>query len=35
MHAVAKTVETPLIDVPYEQLCPGNAALQKLMEGFR
>ena len=35
MHAVAKTVETPLIDVPYEQLCPGSAALQKLMEGFR
>jgi len=35
MHAVAKTVQTPLIDVPYEQLCPGNAALQKLMEGFR
>ena len=35
MHAVAKTVETPLVDVPYEQLCPGNSALQKLMEGFR
>ncbi len=35
MHAVARTVETPLVDVPYEQLCPGNDALQKLMEGFR
>ena len=35
MHAVAKTVDTPLVDVPYEQLCPGNSALQKLMEGFR
>jgi 2-oxoglutarate ferredoxin oxidoreductase subunit beta len=35
MHAVSKTVETPLVDLPYEQLCPGNAALQKLMEGFR
>jgi 2-oxoglutarate ferredoxin oxidoreductase subunit beta len=35
MHTVSKTVETPLVDLPYEQLCPGNAALQKLMEGFR
>ena len=35
MHAVSKTVETPLVDLPYEQLCPGNDALQKLMEGFR
>jgi 2-oxoglutarate ferredoxin oxidoreductase subunit beta len=35
MHAVAKTIDTPLVDVPYEQLCPGNEALQKLMEGFR
>lgn len=35
MHAVAKTIETPLVDVPFEQLCPGNDALQKLMERFR
>jgi len=35
MHAVSKTVETPLVDLPYEQLCPGNDALQELMEGFR
>lgn len=35
MHAVSRTVETPLVDVPYEQLCPGNDALQKLMEKFR
>ena len=35
MHAVSKTVETPLVNLPYEQLCPGNDALQKLMEGFR
>ena len=35
MHAVAKTIETPLVEVPYEQLCPGNDALQKLMERFR
>jgi 2-oxoglutarate ferredoxin oxidoreductase subunit beta len=35
MHEVSKTVETPLVDLPYEQLCPGNDALQKLMERFR
>jgi len=35
MHAVARTVETPLVDLPYEQLCPGNSELQKLMERFR
>jgi len=35
MHAVWKTVETPLVDLKYEQLCPGNAALQALMEKYR
>jgi len=35
MHAVAKTVSTPLVDVPFEQLCPGNGPLQKLMDAFR
>ena len=35
MHAVANTVERPLIDVPYESLCPGSAALQTLMDEYR
>ncbi len=35
MHAVARTVEMPLVDLPYEQLCPGNAALQSLMQRYR
>ena len=35
MHAVSKTVQMPLIDLPYELLCPGNAALQTLMERYR
>ena len=35
MHAVAKTVATPLVDLPYSQLCPGNDALQKLMGKYR
>jgi 2-oxoglutarate/2-oxoacid ferredoxin oxidoreductase subunit beta len=35
MHAVAKTVATPLVDVPYAELCPGSAALDQLMEKYR
>jgi 2-oxoglutarate ferredoxin oxidoreductase subunit beta len=35
MHAIAGTVETPLVDLPYESLCPGSAALAELMEEYR
>jgi 2-oxoglutarate ferredoxin oxidoreductase subunit beta len=35
MHAVNKTVERPLVDLPYEELCPGSVALDELMEEFR
>ena len=35
MHAMAKTVEKPLSQLPYEALCPGNAALQQLQRGYR
>jgi 2-oxoglutarate ferredoxin oxidoreductase subunit beta len=35
MHGVNRTVSRALTDVPYEQLCPGNAALQKLMAEYR
>lgn len=35
MHAINRTVETPLVDLPYEQLCPGSAALDALMEELR
>jgi 2-oxoglutarate/2-oxoacid ferredoxin oxidoreductase subunit beta len=35
MHDGAKTVKTPLTRVPYEELCPGKAALEKLMQGYR
>jgi len=27
MHRLAETVDRPLVDVPYEDLCPGSAAL--------
>jgi 2-oxoglutarate ferredoxin oxidoreductase subunit beta len=35
MHDQIATVDGALIDVPYEQLCPGNAQLQKLQARFR
>ena len=35
MHAVSKTIERPLIELPYEELCPGRAALDELMEEYR
>jgi 2-oxoglutarate/2-oxoacid ferredoxin oxidoreductase subunit beta len=35
MHATNNTVEGPLTDVPYSELCPGGAALEALMEEFR
>src|SRR5690606_38704190 len=30
MHALARTVDRPLVDLPYEDLCPGSAALEEL-----
>jgi 2-oxoglutarate/2-oxoacid ferredoxin oxidoreductase subunit beta len=35
MHAVEGTVQQPLVDVPYDKLCPGAARLGELMEEFR
>jgi 2-oxoglutarate/2-oxoacid ferredoxin oxidoreductase subunit beta len=35
MHAVNKTVERPLVDVPYAELCPGRAVLDELMAEYR
>jgi 2-oxoglutarate/2-oxoacid ferredoxin oxidoreductase subunit beta len=35
MHDMMRTVDAPLVDVPFEQLCPGSAALDKLMERYR
>jgi 2-oxoglutarate/2-oxoacid ferredoxin oxidoreductase subunit beta len=31
MHAVQGTTETPLVELPYERLCPGSGELEKLM----
>jgi 2-oxoglutarate/2-oxoacid ferredoxin oxidoreductase subunit beta len=35
MHDVLGTVGEPLVDLPYDQLCPGAPALDALMEEFR
>jgi 2-oxoglutarate ferredoxin oxidoreductase subunit beta len=35
MHAAAKTIQAPLSRVPFEELCPGNAALQALQKAYR
>jgi 2-oxoglutarate ferredoxin oxidoreductase subunit beta len=35
MHELGETVDTPLAFLPHEELCPGSAALDALMERFR
>jgi 2-oxoglutarate ferredoxin oxidoreductase subunit beta len=35
MHGVAGTIGRPLVDLPYEELCPGSGALAELMDEYR
>jgi 2-oxoglutarate ferredoxin oxidoreductase subunit beta len=35
LHDQNQTIAAPLVHVPYEQLCPGSAELDKLQRGFR
>jgi 2-oxoglutarate ferredoxin oxidoreductase subunit beta len=35
MHTVNNSIDTALVDVPYEELCPGADALAKLQAGMR
>ena len=35
MHTAAKTPARPLVQLPYEELCPGSAALKKLQDSYR
>ena len=35
MHGVNRTVERPLVEIPFEDLCPGSVALSDLMEEYR
>jgi 2-oxoglutarate ferredoxin oxidoreductase subunit beta len=35
MHQVARTVQTPLVRLPFEELCPGGAVLDEIQARFR
>ena len=35
LHEQSNTVSIPLVQLPYEQLCPGGAELEKLQRRFR
>ena len=35
MHATSGTVDEPLVNLPFESLCPGSAALDALLEEYR
>lgn len=35
MHAQSGTAAQPLVQLPYEKLCPGSAALEALQESYR
>jgi 2-oxoglutarate ferredoxin oxidoreductase subunit beta len=35
MHEMSKTSDIALTKIPYQKLCPGSAALDRLQEDFR
>jgi 2-oxoglutarate/2-oxoacid ferredoxin oxidoreductase subunit beta len=35
LHEQSNTTETPLVQLPFEQLCPGSVELDKLQQRFR
>ena len=35
MHDLLRTTEPPLVDIPFDRLCPGSAALDALMARYR
>ena len=35
LHEMNQTPETPLVDIPFGNLCPGAAALDELQEEYR
>jgi 2-oxoglutarate ferredoxin oxidoreductase subunit beta len=35
MHALARTIDEDLVDIPFEDLCPGADALAELQNRFR
>jgi 2-oxoglutarate ferredoxin oxidoreductase subunit beta len=35
MHELNNTTATPLVDLPYDKVCPGNETLQKIQARYR
>jgi 2-oxoglutarate ferredoxin oxidoreductase subunit beta len=35
MHATSGSVDLPLVDLPFDKLCPGSAALEQLQRAYR
>ena len=35
MHDVSGTIDTPLASLPFEQVCPGSAVLERFQSGYR
>jgi 2-oxoglutarate ferredoxin oxidoreductase subunit beta len=35
LHDQSGTIAEPLVQLPYEQLCPGSAELEKMQQRFR
>ena len=35
MHKLLRTTESPPVDIPFDRLCPGSAALDALMARYR
>jgi len=35
MHGVSGTIDGALVDIPFEELCPGSRALAELMDEYR
>ncbi|HEY3592809.1 MAG TPA: hypothetical protein VGL13_03005, partial [Polyangiaceae bacterium] len=35
MHATSGTVDVPLTELPFEELCPGSAVLDQLQRAYR
>jgi len=35
VHEMSRTTDTPLVNIPWQELCPGSAALDSLQEEYR
>jgi 2-oxoglutarate ferredoxin oxidoreductase subunit beta len=35
IHEMSQTSDRPMVDIPFEELCPGSSALEQLQEEYR